>query len=114
LVIAQGDIWWADLGEPRGSEPGFTRPILVVQCDAFNQSRIDTVVCVALTSQIKWAQAPGNLLLSARTTGLDRDSVANVTQLMTVDRTDLVELAGRVSPARLSQVLDGIGVMLGR
>ena len=78
MVITQGDVWWADLGEPAGSEPGFRRPVLVVQGDAFNRSRIATVVCVVLTSQLKWADAPGNVLLSARATGLPKDSVANV------------------------------------
>ncbi len=70
MVVAQGDIWWADLPEPTGSGPGFRRPVVVVQGDAFNASRIATVVCVPLTSNLRWAAAPGNVLLSARLTGL--------------------------------------------
>ena len=85
-MIAQGEVWWADLAELFGSEPGFRRPVAVVQGDAFNRSRISTVVCVALTSNLRWAEAPGNVLLSARLTGLPKDSVANVSQLVTLDR----------------------------
>jgi mRNA interferase MazF len=77
-VIAQGDIWWADLGEPAGSEPGLRRPVVVVQGDAFNRSAIGTVVCVVLTSKLRWAEAPGNVMLAARNSGLPKDSVANV------------------------------------
>ena len=72
MVIGQGEIWWADLGEPVGSAPGDRRPVLVVQCDAFNRSRISTMLCVPLTGNVKWADAPGNVLLTAHDTGLDR------------------------------------------
>ena len=72
MVISQGEIWWADLGEPIGSGPGYRRPVVVVQCDALNQSRVSTVVCVPLTSNLKWADAPGNVLLTARATGLSK------------------------------------------
>jgi mRNA interferase MazF len=78
VTIAQGDIWWADLPEARGSGPAFRRPVVVVQGDALNRSRIATVVCVALTSNLKWADAPGNVLLPASVTGLPKESVANV------------------------------------
>jgi len=87
VVIAQGEVWWADLGEPSGSEPGFRRPVVVVQGDAFNRSSLQTVVCVALTSNLRWGDAPGNVRLPARATGLPRDSVGNVSQLVTLDRT---------------------------
>lgn len=113
-MIAQGDIWWADLGEPKGSAPGFRRPVLVVQGDAFNRSRIGTVVCVALTSNVKWAAAPGNVLLDVRATGLDRDCVANVSQLVTLDRTELTERVGRVPDRKLEQVITGLCILLGR
>jgi mRNA interferase MazF len=93
-VTAQGEVWWADLAEPSGSEPGFRRPVVVVQGEAFNRSRIATVVCVALTSDLRWANAPGNVLLTARATGLPKDSVANVSQLVTLDREALTERAG--------------------
>jgi mRNA interferase MazF len=114
MVIAQGDVCWADLPEPTGSGPGFRRPVLVVQGDTFNRSRIATVVCVPLTSNLRWAEAPGNVLLPARSTGLGRDSVANVSQLLTIDRDSLTERAGRVSAKQLSLVFVGIDLVLGR
>src|SRR5450756_1340430 len=86
MVISQGEVWWADLPAPVGSAPGFRRPVVVVQGDALNRSRISTVVCVPLTSSLRWADAPGNVLLSARLTGLPKDSVANVSQVLTLDR----------------------------
>ena len=73
MVISQGEIWWADLSEPTGSGPGYRRPVVVVQCDALNQSRVSTVVCVPLTSNLKWVDAPGNVLLTARATGLSKE-----------------------------------------
>jgi mRNA interferase MazF len=114
VVIAQGEVWWADLGEPAGSEPGFRRPVVVVQADAFNRSSLRTVVCVSLTSNIHWSDAPGNVLLPARATGLPRDSVANVSQLVTVDRDALTERVGALSASSLELVLAGIDVVLGR
>jgi mRNA interferase MazF len=114
MVISQGEIWWADLPEPVGSGPGYRRPVVVVQGEAFNRSRIATVVCVPLTSNIEWADAPGNVLLPARSTGLPRDSVANVSQLVTLDRAILAERAGRLSRKQLDLVLLGIDLVLGR
>ncbi len=114
MVIAQGDVWWAELPEPSGSEPGFRRPVVVVQCDAFNRSRIATVVCVVLTSNPRWADAPGNVALLARATGLDKDSVANVTQVVTLDRAMLTERVGKLSAAKLGLILQGVDVVLGR
>jgi mRNA interferase MazF len=114
VVIAQEGVWWADLGEPAGSEPGFRRPVVVVQGDAFNRSSLQTVVCVALTSNLRWGDAPGNVRLPARATGLPKDSVANVSQLVTLDRTALTERVGRLSATNLGLVLTGIDVVLGR
>ena len=113
-MIAQAEIWWADLGDPVGSAPGYRRPVVVVQCDAFNQSRIATTLCVPLTSNLKWADAPGNVLLRAAATGLDRDSVANVSLTVTMDKSQLVERAGKISRRQLELVLAGIDVVLGR
>ena len=113
-MIAQGEVWWADLGEPAGSEPGFRRPVVVVQGDAFNTSSLRTVVCVVLTSNLKWGEAPGNVPLPARATGLPKPSVANVSQLVTIDRTALTERAGRLSASNLELVLAGLDVVLGR
>ncbi len=114
MVIGQGEVWWADLGEPAGSGPGFRRPVVVVQCDALNRSRIGTVVCVPLTSNSKWAEAPGNVLLTARATGLSRDSVANVSLIVAVDRRLLTERTGKLSGRLMDLVFAGIDVVLGR
>ncbi len=114
MVIEQGEIWWADLPEPAGSEPGYRRPVVVVQCDEFNSSRIRTVVCVAITSNMTLAQAPGNVLLPQDATGLQRDSVANVSQVITLDRVFLTERVGRLGYELLEEVLDGVEVVLGR
>jgi mRNA interferase MazF len=114
LVIGQGDVWWADLPTPSGSEPGFRRPVVVVQGDSFNRSALRTVVAVPLTSSVRWAGAPGNVRLTARATGLPRDSVANVSQIVTVDKSILTERVGKLSPAKLELVLSGIDVVLGR
>jgi mRNA interferase MazF len=114
VVIAQGEVWWADLGDPAGSEPGFRRPVVVVQGDAFNSSTLRTVVCVSLTSNLRWADAPGNVLLPAGATGLPRDSVANASQLVTIDREALTERTGVLSASNLELLLAGIDVVLGR
>ena len=114
MVISQGEIWWADLPAPAGSGPGFRRPVAVVQGDALNRSRIATVMCVPLTSNLRWEDAPGNVFLPARATGLSKDSVANVSQLVTIDRDLLTERVGKVSRAKTELILAGIDVVLGR
>ncbi len=114
MVIAQGDVAWADLPEPVGSGPGFRRPVVVVQGDALNRSRVATVVCVPLTTNLAWADAPGNVLLRARSTGLPADSVANVSQILTLDRSLMTERVGRVSRAQMQLLFSGIDVVLGR
>ena len=114
MVISQGEVWWADVPQPVGSEPGFRRPVVVVQGDALNRSRIATVVCVPLTSNLKWTDAPGNVLLKARITNLPKDSVANVSQLVTLDKSFLTERVGKLPAAKLELVLSGIDVVLGR
>jgi len=114
VVISQGEIWWADLPAPSGSGPGFRRPVVVVQGDALNRSRIATVVCVPLTSNLKWAEAPGNLSLPARLTGLPKDSVANVSQIVSLDKDLLTERVGKLPRAKLELLLSGIDLVLGR
>jgi mRNA interferase MazF len=113
-MIAQGEIWWADLPDPVGSGPGLRRPVIVVQCDALNQSRIATAVCIPLTSNLKWADAPGNVFLPARLTGLPKDSIANVSQIVSVDKDLLTERVGKVSRAKLELLWSGIDVVLGK
>lgn len=114
MVVSQGEIWWADLDNPAGSGPGYRRPVLVVQGDAINQSRIATTLCVPLTSNLKWADAPGNVLLKASATGLDKDSVANVSLVIAVDKSLLIERTGKISQRKLELVFAGIDVILGR
>jgi mRNA interferase MazF len=114
LVIAQGEIWWADLGEPIGSAPGYRRPVLVVQGDAVNGSRIGTVLCVPLTSNVRWADAPGNILMLARETGLDRDSIANTSLTVAIDKTQLTECVGQISRRKLALIFASLDVVLGR
>jgi mRNA interferase MazF len=113
-VIRQGEIWWADLGEPLGSAPGNRRPVLVVQCDAINASLIGTVVCIPLTSNLRWGDAPGNVVLAARTTGLPKDSVANVSLIVALDKRQLTERVGAIARRQVDLVLAGVDVILGR
>lgn len=114
MVISQGDVWWADLGIPAGSGPGYRRPVVVVQSDSLNRSRIATVVCIPLTTNLLWEGAPGNVLLSAHATGLPKDSVANVSQVVTLDRAALTERVGKLSASKLELLFSGIDVVLGR
>ena len=113
-MIFQGEVWWADLGEPTGSGPGYRRPVIVVQCDDLNQSRIGTVVCVPLTSNLKWAEAPGNILLTVKSTGLSKDSVANVSLIVALDKNQLTERVGKLARRSLELVFAGIDIVLGR
>jgi len=114
MVILQGEVWWADIPAPTGSRPGYRRPIVIVQGDSLNQSRISTVVCVPLTSNMRWEDAPGNVALPARVTGLPKDSVANVSQIISLDKALLTEVAGKLTRAKLQLILSGIDVVLGR
>jgi mRNA interferase MazF len=114
MVISQGEIWWAALQAPTGSGPGFRRPVLVIQGDALNRSRLATVVCIPLTGNLKWADAPGNSLLRRHSTGLSKDSVANVSQIAALDRLLLVERVGRISKRQIQLVQVGLDTVLGR
>jgi mRNA interferase MazF len=112
VVIKRGDVWWAELDEPRGSEPGFRRPVLVVQADEFNHSNLNTVVVVMLTSNLLLAHMPGNVLLTKKSTGLPKRSVANVTQLMTINRSQLEKRVKRLAKAELAEVEAGVRLVL--
>lgn len=114
MVVSQGDVCWADLDEPTGSAVGFRRPVVVVQCDAVNQSRIGTVVCVPLTSNMKWADAPGNVILKSSLTGLPKDAVANVSLIVALDRNQLTERVGKLTQRHMTAIINGIIVILGR
>jgi mRNA interferase MazF len=113
VVVERGDVWWADLSEPDGSEPGFPRPVLIVQADAFNRSRLQTVIAVVMTSNLRLVDAPGNVLMSAKATGLPKDSVANVSQVITIDRDFLSEKVGRLRGQLLNDVNAGLRLVLG-
>jgi mRNA interferase MazF len=113
VVVERGQVWWTDLAAPDGSEPGYNRPVLIVQSDAFNRSRIHTVIAVVLSTNARLIDAPGNVLLPAKVTGLPKDSVANVSQLITVDRDFLGELAGRLRGQLLKDVENGLRLVLG-
>lgn len=108
MVITQGDIYWIDLGEPVGSSPGYTHPHVVIQNNVFNQSRINTVVVCALTSNLRRADVPGNVLLDEKEANLPKRSVVVVTQIFTVDKSQVGELIGRLSASRVRQILEGI------
>ena len=111
-MIQRGEIWWVDLAEPRGSEPAFRRPVVVIQSDAFNRSRIGTVAVAAITSNLELAGAPGNVRLSRRESKLPRESVVNVSQLLTLDRRFLSERVGRLPASAFAQVEAGLRVVL--
>jgi len=114
VVIEQAEVWWADLEEPSGSEPGYRRPVVVVQSNALNSSRIATTICVPVTRNLKWADAPGNVLLPRCETGLPQDSVANVSQIVTLDKQVLTERVRKIPRRRFELILSGIDTVLGR
>jgi mRNA interferase MazF len=112
VVIRRGELWWADLDEPSGSAPGFRRPVLVVQSDAFNVSRIRTVIALVITSNLRLLDAPGNVLLPARAARLPRDSVANVSQIITIDRAMLAERIGPLDDKIMAAIARGMRLVL--
>lgn len=110
--MKRGQIWWAELDEPRASEPGYRRPVVMVQADNFTRSRISTVIVIPLTSNVRLAEAPGNIRLPKAKTGLTKDSVANVSQVLTIDKTYLTELAGQLDRMTMLKVDDGLRLVL--
>lgn len=113
LVVLRGEVWWADLPDPVGSAPGYTRPVVIVQSDEFSESGINTVIVVALTTNLRLANAPGNVLLERTDSSLPRDSVINVSQLLTIDKTLLVERVGILSDTIMAFVEAGLLQILG-
>lgn len=112
MVVERCEVWWADLEEPRGSEPGFRRPIVVVQADSFNRSRIRTILGVVLTSNTRLLDAPGNTLVPSTDSGLPKDSVANVSQVVTLDKDFLTERTGRVPTNVMARIDAGLKLVL--
>ena len=112
MEVARGEIWWADLPEPADSAPGGTRPVLVVQSQNFNRSRIQTIVTAVITGNLALANAPGNVEIGRRESGLPQDSVVNVSQLFTLDRRSLRSRVGRLKPATLEAVSEGLRLAL--
>jgi mRNA interferase MazF len=110
--MRRGEIWWASLGKPQGSEPGFRRPVLIVQSNEFNESAIRTSICAAMTSNMRLAEAPGNVRVTRRASGLAQESVVNVSQLITLDKGMLTEKAGRLPAESLRDVDAGIRLVL--
>ncbi|MEO8223527.1 MAG: type II toxin-antitoxin system PemK/MazF family toxin [Gammaproteobacteria bacterium] len=112
MVVQRGEVWWAELEEPRRSEPGYRRPLVIVQADAFNRSRIQTLLAVVLTSNLRLVAAPGNVLVPKRHSGLPKDSVANVSQVVTIDRDMLTERVGKLAGSVLADVENGLRLVL--
>ena len=110
--MQRGEIWWAGLPAPQGSEPGYRRPVLIVQQNDFNQSRISTVIAVILTSNLRLAEAPGNILLKTKWTKLPKDSVANISQIITLDKSNLTECISSLPKLKMSEVDNGLRLVL--
>ena len=112
MEVLRGEVWWANLPVPERSEPGYQRPVVIVQSDRLNRSRIATVAVVSITTNMRWANAPGNVLIPASASGLRRDAVANASQLSAVDRSVLVKRIGRLSKPLMADVDIGLRLVL--
>ena len=112
MDIKQGDIYWIDFGIPRGSEPGYRHPHVVVQNNVFNASKINTVVVCALTSNLKWAKSPGNVFIKKGEGNIPKDSVVNISQIETIDKSLLIEKIGTLSSLRIKQIIEGIQLLI--
>jgi mRNA interferase MazF len=112
MVIGRGEIWWANLPEPTGSSPGFRRPVLVVQADSFNQSKIQTVVVAVITKNLELAKAPGNVTITARVSRLPVDSVVNVSQVITIDKSFLTEFVSTLLNKKMEKIEEGLRLVL--
>jgi mRNA interferase MazF len=110
--VNRGEIWWASLGEPYGSEPGYRRPVLIIQADEFNSSNINTIICAVITTNLKLGNAPGNVQLSMRSSGLTKLSVINISQLITIDKKRLTGLVKRLDNQTMNKVDDGLRLVM--
>lgn len=108
MVVSQGEIWWANMRTPIGSEPGYIRPVVIIQSDSFNHSRLNTVIVAVLTSNLKRLSAPGNVALSKTQSTLPKDSVVNVSQIIALDKSQLLENVGKISDSKLRQIQNGL------
>lgn len=111
--MIRGEIWWVDLGIPFGSEPGFKRPVLIIQYDSFNQSNISTVVSIAITSNLNLSEAPGNVLIGKKESSLSKDSVVNVSQIVTLDKERFIERVGKLKSSKINEVEVGLKLVTG-
>ena len=114
MLVSRRDIWWADLGDPIGSTSGFHRPVIILQSDAINVSRLATYLCVPLTGNLRTQVAPWNMLLAAKATGLDKDSVAQLTLMLAINEAQLIERVGRIPERQLDQLFAKLDLALGR
>ena len=112
MVISQGEIYWVDMSEPRGSEPGYRHPYVIIQNDAFNKSNINTVLACALISNIKLASSPCNVLLNKGDGNLPKASVVNISQVATLNKTELKEKIGQLSKDKVAAIIDGINCII--
>ena len=112
MVVKRGEIWWASLETPTGSEPGYRRPVVIISANTFNQSRIQTVIVAAITSNLRLAHAPGNITLSTRESGLSKESIINVSQLLTLDKTSLTEKVSTLPVKKARQLDEGLRLSL--
>lgn len=112
MVVSRGEVWWANLPEPIGSSPGYRRPVLIVQAEFLNETRISTIIALIITTNLALAEMPGNVVLSERASGLPKESVANVTQILTFDKRLLLEYAGTLSERKMEQIENGLRLVL--
>ena len=110
--MKKGEVWWASLGEPRGSEPGFKRPVIIVSANEFNKSTIKTVIVAVITSNLRLAEAPGNFSVSKKDSGLAKESVVNISQLLTLDKSFLVEKSKKIPELKLIRLNEGLKLVL--
>lgn len=111
-MISRGQVWWADLGVPRGSSPGYERPVVIIQSETFNKTDIDSVIIAISTTNLRLAAMPGNILVERGVGGMKEDSVINVTQLFTIDRTDLLDYLGRLPKNKIDMIDQGLRLVL--